>query len=121
MDAMFLGFASPYCKKHGIWYMHFKYNWDSNNFSLLPLFYSIKPYTAFPLMWYILFLYKIKVYKIMIFLACECSSYGSSSIACGSSGECTCNSNFTGTKCASCNTGYYNYPNCYCKIYCIIL
>ena len=65
--------------------------------------------------------YEINVHKIMIFLACECSTYGSSSPACGSSGECTCKSNFTGTKCASCNTGYYNYPNCYCKIYCIIL
>ena len=124
---MFLGSASPYCNEHGICTCISKINERllpvSNNFSLLPLKYNIKLYlyTAFPPMWYIVSLYEINVHKIMIFLACECSTYGSSSTACGSSGECTCKSNFTGTKCASCIAGYYNYPNCYSKIYCIIL
>ena len=105
-----------------IWLAEMKdYCLCSNYFSLLLLKYNIKPNTAFLPMWYIVFLYEINIHKIMIFLACDCSTYGSSSTVCGSSGECTCNSNFTGTKCASCNTGYYNYPNCYCKIYCIIL
>ena len=49
------------------------------------------------------------------FSACDCSSSGASSTSCTSSGVCTCKSNFSGTKCTSCNSSYYGYPNCNCK------
>ena len=52
---------------------------------------------------------------IIIFLACGCSSSGASSSSCNSSGVCSCKSNFEGSKCTSCKTGFYDYPNCYCK------
>ena len=47
---------------------------------------------------------------------CGCSSYGSNSTTCTSSGVCTCKSNFVGDKCTSCNAGFYDYPNCYSKV-----
>ena len=50
------------------------------------------------------------------FIACGCSSSGASSTSCTSSGVCTCKSNFVGDKCTSCNAGFYDYPNCYCKV-----
>ena len=50
------------------------------------------------------------------FIACGCSSSGASFTSCTSSGVCTCESNFVGDKCASCQAGFYDYPNCYCKI-----
>ena len=53
--------------------------------------------------------------SIFNFLACGCSSSGASSTTCTSSGVCTCKSNFEGSKCNSCKTGFYDYPNCNCK------
>ena len=50
-----------------------------------------------------------------LFLACGCSSSGASSTSCNSSGVCSCKSNFEGSKCTSCKTGFYDYPNCYSK------
>ena len=50
------------------------------------------------------------------FIACGCSSSGASLASCNSSGVCTCKSNFVGDKCTSCKAGFYDYPNCYCKI-----
>ena len=52
---------------------------------------------------------------IFNFLACGCSSSGASSSSCNSSGVCSCKSNFEGSKCTSCKTGFYDYPNCYGK------
>ena len=46
------------------------------------------------------------------FSACECSSSGSTSTSCTSSGVCSCKSNVVGTKCSACNSGYYGFPNC---------
>ena len=51
-----------------------------------------------------------------IFIACGCSGFGASSASCTSSGVCSCKSNFVGDKCTSCKAGFYDYPNCYCKI-----
>ena len=51
----------------------------------------------------------------VVFLACGCSTSGSSTTSCSSSGTCTCKSNFSGSKCTSCKAGFYDYPNCYCK------
>ena len=47
-----------------------------------------------------------------LFTACECSSFGSSSTSCTSSGVCTCKSNIIGNKCTNCTSGYYGFPNC---------
>ena len=49
---------------------------------------------------------------IKTFPACECSSTGSDSTSCSSSGVCTCKSNVVGAKCTACNSGYYGFPNC---------
>ena len=46
------------------------------------------------------------------FTACDCNISGSISTSCNSSGECTCKSNVSGTKCATCMSGYYGFPNC---------
>ena len=44
--------------------------------------------------------------------ACGCSTYGSSSISCNKSGECTCVPNVVGTKCTECKLGFFGFPNC---------
>ena len=44
--------------------------------------------------------------------ACGCSSSGSSSTTCSSSGICSCKSNVVGTKCTACESGYSGFPNC---------
>ena len=63
----------------------------------------------------IIFIEHVLVQSFFNFLACGCSSSGASSTSCTSSGVCTCKTNFEGTKCSSCKTGFYEYPNCYCK------
>ena len=50
------------------------------------------------------------------FIDCGCSSIGSNSTACTSSGVCTCKSNLMDDKCSSCKVGFYDYPDCYGKI-----
>ena len=44
--------------------------------------------------------------------ACGCSTYGSSSSSCTSSGICTCKPNVIGAKCTACMSGFYGFPNC---------
>ena len=51
-----------------------------------------------------------------IFSACGCSTYGSSSISCNTSGQCTCEPNVVGTKCTECKSGFYGFPKCQGKI-----
>ena len=46
------------------------------------------------------------------FLECVCSSSGSNSTSCSSSGDCSCKPNVVGTKCTACEPGYYGFPNC---------
>ena len=53
---------------------------------------------------------ELRIFKS--FSACGCSSSGSSSTTCSSSGVCSCKSNIVGTKCTACNTDYFGFPNC---------
>ena len=46
------------------------------------------------------------------FKACKCSTSGSLSTSCDSSGQCTCKTNVVGTKCTDCKSGFYAFPNC---------
>ena len=47
-----------------------------------------------------------------IFIECGCSTDGSNSTACDSTGQCECQKGFNGTKCDECDTGYYEFPIC---------
>ena len=62
-------------------------------------------------------LINIELLTLKIVSACECSSSGSTSTSCTSNGICSCKSNFSGTKCSTCDSTYYGYPNCYSKLY----
>ena len=54
---------------------------------------------------------------IYILAACLCDEYGSISRNCDmTTGLCSCRSNFGGRDCGTCQDGYYNYPNCDCKL-----
>ena len=63
---------------------------------------------------------KIKTFQIFekaletftSFSACGCSTSGSTSTSCSSSGVCSCKTNVDGTKCITCKSGYYGFPNC---------
>ena len=46
------------------------------------------------------------------FSECGCNTSGSTSTSCSSSGVCSCKSNVEGTKCTTCKSGYYGFPNC---------
>ena len=51
------------------------------------------------------------------FSECGCSTSGSSSTSCTTSGVCTCKPNVIGIKCTGCETGFYGFPNCQGIIY----
>ena len=51
-------------------------------------------------------------------LACDCNKIGSNSAeGCNSEGNCYCKTNIIGSKCSSCISGYYGFPDCKCKVY----
>lgn len=51
-------------------------------------------------------------------LDCDCNNQGSNSTeGCNSDGNCYCKANIIGSKCTSCNSGYYGFPDCKCKVY----
>ena len=45
---------------------------------------------------------------------CECHPYGSASLQCSPSGQCSCLANVTGLKCAQCLLGFYGLPEMPC-------
>ena len=53
-----------------------------------------------------------KYWEFKTFSECGCSSSGSNSTSCSSSGDCSCKLNVVGTKCTTCESGYYDFPNC---------
>jgi hypothetical protein len=54
---------------------------------------------------------------INLFSACDCSEQGSLSNVCDvEAGQCSCKSNYGGRTCDICGNGYYNYPQCLCKL-----
>ena len=44
-------------------------------------------------------------------LECECHSLGGKETTCRPSGDCACNSGYTGSKCDICDDGYYTSGN----------
>ena len=50
----------------------------------------------------------------LLFSECLCSSNGSVGTDCNKSGDCTCKTNFVGSKCDDCTTGYFK-QNGLCK------
>lgn len=55
--------------------------------------------------------------SFLLFAACECNKVGSISNDCDLvSGQCKCLSNFGGERCERCKHGYFQYPECKCKL-----
>lgn len=46
---------------------------------------------------------------------CGCNRFGSASLQCSSSGQCTCQANATGLKCTQCTLGFYGLPVMQCR------
>ena len=51
----------------------------------------------------------------MLFLECECDISGSNSTSCDTVGNCTCKSGFTGEKCDTCLSGYFQDTSGICQ------
>lgn len=61
---------------------------------------------------------------LSFFVACDCNlsgSYGGGAYCDPYTGQCPCRYGFRGRQCDKCPAGYYNFPNCQCKLTIIIV
>lgn len=52
------------------------------------------------------------VYVVCMCAACECDEHGAEGEDCDAFGQCQCRSNFGGSTCDRCASGFYRFPNC---------
>lgn len=52
--------------------------------------------------------------------ACNCDTHGSLGVSCDSEGKCQCHHNFDGATCDKCLEGFYNFPSCEGKLFCLL-
>ena len=58
-------------------------------------------------------------YNFYILLECTCNGEGYANEICDVNGQCTCKSNVIGKDCDSCAFGFFGFPDCQGRIWCI--
>ena len=54
----------------------------------------------------------MQVILLISTLECGCSLNNSKTQDCDASGSCTCEENYSGSKCTDCANGFFGYPEC---------